>query len=93
MTEKVTSNTVVEGFKLAVEPVTGEVIKIKYKKSKLGWVVVHHFEQTDNYLRKIGKDNVSQRKTAKNLGLSPSTVHNIVKIFRESRVQTAAEYT
>ena len=30
------------------------------------------------------KDNVSQRKTAKNLGLSPSTVHNIVKRFRES---------
>ena len=30
------------------------------------------------------KDNVSQRKIAKNLGLSPSTVHNIVKRFRES---------
>ena len=30
------------------------------------------------------KDNVSQCKIAKNLGLSPSTVHNIVKIFRES---------
>ena len=30
------------------------------------------------------KDNVSQRKIANNLGLSPSTVHNIVKRFRES---------
>ena len=30
------------------------------------------------------KDNVSQCKIAKNLGLSPSTVHNIVKRFRES---------
>ena len=30
------------------------------------------------------KHNVSQHKIAKNLGLSPSTVHNIVKIFRES---------
>ena len=29
-------------------------------------------------------DNVSQRSIAKNLGLSPSTVHNIVKRFRES---------
>ena len=29
------------------------------------------------------KDNVSQRKIANNLGLSPSTVHNIVKRFRE----------
>ena len=27
---------------------------------------------------------MSQRKTAKNVGLSPSTVQNIVKIFRES---------
>ena len=30
------------------------------------------------------KDNVSQCKIAKNLGLSPSTVHNIVERFRES---------
>ena len=30
------------------------------------------------------KDNVSQCKIAKNLGLSPFTVHNIVKRFRES---------
>ena len=30
------------------------------------------------------KDNVSQRKIAKNLGISASTVHNIVKSFRES---------
>ena len=30
------------------------------------------------------KDNASQRKIARNLGLSPSTVHNIVKRFRES---------
>ena len=30
------------------------------------------------------KVNVSQHKIAKNLGLSPSTVHNIVKWFRES---------
>ena len=30
------------------------------------------------------KDNVSQRKIANNLGLSPSTVYNIVKPFRES---------
>ena len=31
------------------------------------------------------KDNFSQRKIAKNLGLSPSAVHNIVKRFRVSR--------
>ena len=30
------------------------------------------------------KDNVSQRKIPKNFGLLPSTVHNIVKRFRES---------
>ncbi|XP_030017314.1 uncharacterized protein LOC115438015 [Sphaeramia orbicularis] len=30
------------------------------------------------------KKNIPQRKIAKNLGLSPSTVHNIVKRFRES---------
>ena len=30
------------------------------------------------------KDNVSHSKIAKNFGLSPSTVHNIVKRFRES---------
>ena len=30
------------------------------------------------------KDNVSQCKITKNLGLSPSTVHNIVKRFKES---------
>ena len=30
------------------------------------------------------KDNVSRRKIARNLGLSPSTVHNLVKRFRES---------
>ena len=30
------------------------------------------------------KDNVPQRKTANNSDISPSTVHNIVKIFRES---------
>ena len=32
------------------------------------------------------KDNVSQCKLARNLGLSPSTVHNFVKRFRESGV-------
>ena len=45
------------------------------------------------------KDNVSHREIANNVGLSPSTAHNIVKRFRESgnlcaqmpRAETAAE--
>ncbi len=33
---------------------------------------------------KLFKNKISQCKIAKNLGLSPSTIHNIVKQFRES---------
>ena len=30
------------------------------------------------------KNNVSQRKIGRDLDISPSTVHNIIKIFKES---------
>ncbi len=35
------------------------------------------------------KNHISQCKIAKNLGLSPNNIHNIVKRFRESREITA----
>ena len=47
--------------------------------------MVHHFVPI--FVRGIVcqfKDNVSQFKIANNLGLSPSTAHNIVKRLRES---------
>ncbi len=49
--------------------------------------MAHHF--VPNFTREMSKtknkNHISQCKTAQNLGLSPSTIHNIVKRFRESR--------
>ncbi len=53
--------------------------------------MAHHF--VPNFTREMSKNknknHISQCKTAQNLGLSPSTIHNIVKRFRESREITA----
>ena len=65
------------------------VVKIEYKRSihqrlslcKQRWFVVHHF--VPNFVSQFNY-NVSQHKIVKNLGISPSTVHIIVKRFRES---------
>ena len=48
--------------------------------------VVHYFVLNLNCQIIVSqfKDNVSQHKIANNLDLSPSTVHNILKRFRES---------
>ena len=43
--------------------------------------VVYHFVPSEIIVSQF-KDNASQCKISKNLGLSPSTVHNIVKRFR-----------
>ncbi len=51
------------------------------------WIMAHHF--VPNFTREVSsnkyKNPISQCKIANNLGHSPSTVHNIVKGFRESR--------
>ena len=46
--------------------------------------MVHHFAKLRERIVSQFKDNFSQRKIAMNFGLSPSTVHNVVKMLRES---------
>ena len=43
-----------------------------------------HCEQLHGQIVQQFKNNVSQREIAKNLVISPSTVHNIIKRYRES---------
>ena len=71
--------------------VTGEVIKIEFKRSiHQSLSVCKQGPLCDKLCERIVsqfKDNVSQCKIAKYLGLSPSTVHNIMKRFREGKSQ------
>ena len=85
-TEKVPSNTVLKGvtWKLAVQLLTGEVIKgastkgLVFASKHLSWFMT--LCQTS--LREFSVS--SKCKIAKNSGISPSTVHNIVKRSRQS---------
>ena len=46
-----------------------------------GWVVVHHL--VPNFMRELSVSSKTMLLSARHFGLSPTTVHNMVKIFRE----------
>ena len=65
------------------------VIETEYKRSTKGLVFASKdgsplFGKLRERIVSQFKEDASRRKIAKNLGLSPSTVHNIVKRFRKS---------
>ncbi len=62
----------------------GNKRSISVLASKAGsWLI--NFRQISQEKWQTNQNHISQCKIAKNLGLSPNNIHNIVKRFRESR--------